>query len=225
MTISLGVWVDRSYEGSNRQLQEMKRILESYPTKYIDSILVGNEVLFRQDLTQHELISHIETARAYLKSKNIKIPVGTSEIGAKWNAELASHVDILAANIHPFFGGVPVNMSTKWTYDFLYDQVMVGTAHWDVVPSRILISEVGWPTGGGRIRGSLAGIQELQVLLENWLCYDHVDDIGWYWFEAFDEPWKRHFAASNQQWETQWGLLGPDRKLKDGVKLPNCTFV
>lgn len=114
MTLSLGVWIDKSYKGSRRQMADMKRIVSAYPSKYIDSILIGNEVLFRQDMSQEELISHIESARAFLKLKDIDIPVGTSEIGAKWNAELASHVDVLAANIHPFFGGVPVNVSTKW---------------------------------------------------------------------------------------------------------------
>lgn len=114
MTLSLGVWVDRSYEGSRRQMKDMNRIVTAYPSKYIDSILIGNEVLFRQDMSQEELIAYIESAKSFLKSKNLDIPVGTSEIGAKWNAELASHVDVLAANIHPFFGGVPVNVSTKW---------------------------------------------------------------------------------------------------------------
>lgn len=114
MTISMGVWIDRSYEGSRRQLQEMRRIVKSYPSNYFNSILIGNEVLFRQDMSKDELISHLATTRAFLKSQHIKIPVGTSEIGAKWDADLASHVDVLAANIHPFFGGVPVNVSTKW---------------------------------------------------------------------------------------------------------------
>lgn len=114
MTVSLGVWIDKTEEGSRRQINLMKRIVSTYPAKYIDSIIVGNEVLFREDMTQHQLISHIESVKEFLKSKKIDIPVGTSEIGSKWNAELASHVDVLAANIHPFFGGVPVNISTKW---------------------------------------------------------------------------------------------------------------
>lgn len=223
MTISLGVWVDRTYAGSHRQLMEMRRILDAYPAKYIDSILIGNEVLFRQEMSEHDLISHIETTRAFLKSKDLDIPVGTSEVGAKWNAELASHVDILAANIHPFFGGVPVNVSTKWTYEFLHDQILVNMTEWEVVPSKIVISEVGWPTGGGRILGSVAGVKELQILLEDWLCStEKAENVGWYWFEAFDEPWKEIFSTEEQQWETQWGLLGGDRKLKPGIKLPTC---
>lgn len=106
--------MDRSREGSRHQIQEMRRIVETYPSRYIDAILIGNEALFREELSEEDLISHIAATKAYLKSKNLAIPVGTSEIGVKWSTRLAAHVDILAVNIHPFFGGVPVDVSTKW---------------------------------------------------------------------------------------------------------------
>ncbi len=41
-------------------------------------------------------------------------------------------------------------------------------------------------------------------------------------FEAFDEPWKIRFNKDNQQWEDKWGLMDSGRKLKDGVKIPDC---
>lgn len=114
MTMSLGVWYDLSYEGSTRQMEEMKKIVMRYPSKYIDSIIIGNEGLFRGDYTEDELISKINSIRDFLEDNNIDIPVGTSDIGSKWSKKLAENVDVLAANIHPFFGGVPVQLSTKW---------------------------------------------------------------------------------------------------------------
>jgi hypothetical protein len=41
-------------------------------------------------------------------------------------------------------------------------------------------------------------------------------------FEAFDEPWKIQFNTKGKEWEDQWGLLDVNRKLKDGVKVPDC---
>lgn len=41
-------------------------------------------------------------------------------------------------------------------------------------------------------------------------------------FEAFDEPWKKQFDTDTQKWESKWGLMDADRKLKDGVKIPDC---
>ena len=43
-------------------------------------------------------------------------------------------------------------------------------------------------------------------------------------FEAFDEPWKVIFndAKTGDFWEPHWGLMDANRKLKDGVKIPDC---
>lgn len=223
MTLSLGVWLDRNDEGNNRALEEMKRLVLRYPSKYIDSILVGNEVLFRQDMSEHQLIAHILATRNYLKMHNVEIPVGTSDIGSRWNSRLASVVDVLAANIHPFFGGVPVEESTSWTYQFLYEKVLADIDQWNKVPDQILISEVGWPSGGGRLWGSIAGLSEQQRFLDDWVCSKEASEkIGWYWFEAFDEPWKVIFHEGENKWETQWGLFNSNRKLKDGLTFPTC---
>ena len=42
-------------------------------------------------------------------------------------------------------------------------------------------------------------------------------------FEAFDEPWKAQFDTPGQDWEDHWGLMTPDRKLKDGLTIPDCN--
>lgn len=41
-------------------------------------------------------------------------------------------------------------------------------------------------------------------------------------FEAFDEPWKISLNTEGRQWEDKWGLMDIDRKLKPGVKIPDC---
>lgn len=41
-------------------------------------------------------------------------------------------------------------------------------------------------------------------------------------FEAFDEPWKVQFNTEDRQWEDKWGLMDIDRKLKPGLKIPDC---
>jgi len=41
-------------------------------------------------------------------------------------------------------------------------------------------------------------------------------------FEAFDEPWKVSFNTPGQEWEDKWGLMDPARKLKPGLKIPDC---
>ena len=45
---------------------------------------------------------------------------------------------------------------------------------------------------------------------------------SWDRFEAFDEPWKVIFNTDDEQWEDKWGLMDVNRKMKNGVSIPDC---
>lgn len=217
MTVTLGVWVSSRLDMSLRQLSDMRTIVRQFPHKMLDSILVGNEVLFRNELSLSELTAYVEYVRNYLESQGIyDVPVGTSDIGSKLSLDLLDKIQVFGANIHPFFGGVKVEESTKWTYDFLANQIAVEVPYSSNVS--YIISEVGWPTAGGSIQGAKPGVEELQTFLDSWICQNIDSGIGWYWFEAFDQPWKKLFE---EEWESNWGLFTPDRQLKD-IVLPTC---
>lgn len=220
MKLTLGLWISPMLEVSLRQIEDMKRILHTYPHSLIDSIIVGNELLFRNEMSQDQLIEYIDYVRDYLHSEGIyDIGVGTSEIGSKWTRNLAQHVDIIAVNIHPFFGGVPVEQSTKWTYDFLQQRIQDDIGP---VSAKFLISEVGWPSAGGNLNGAEAGISQMQQFLDLWVCKNIDSEVGWYWFEAFDEQWKEIYqGVADQRWETHWGLLHENRTLKE-IEIPKC---
>lgn len=219
MTISLGIWITGSPDVSLRQIDVAREVLTKYPSRYFNSVLLGNEALFRREVEEHQLVGYIDYFKDFMRSRNLThIPIGTSEIGSLWTNSLAKHVDILAANIHPFFGGVPVKESTKWTYDFLFRHVVESVSPYD---GQLMISEVGWPSGGGNFQGAKAGLDELQTFLDTWLCTNKDSDVGWYWFEAYDASWKAQWNTPQSEWETQWGLLTDDRSLKD-IVLPDC---
>ena len=71
VTVFIGVWVDTNSTTLNRQLKAMYDILKKYPPTLIEGIAVGNEVLFRQDLTETQLISLIREVRTNVTSMNL----------------------------------------------------------------------------------------------------------------------------------------------------------
>lgn len=217
MTISMGVWLDRFSEVTVRQLANMRRILKqcehNLNTQLLfNSIILGHEVLFREDFSDRELIGFIDYVKQYLERKGINIPVGTSEVAFKWSPGLASHVDIMAVNIQPFFGGAHVNQSLTWTYDYILEEIS---------PKRIskktdiILSEIGWPSGGESVQSAHPGVKELQIFLNKWACANHNNnsDIGWYWHQAFDDA----------KGKRDWGILHSNtNKLKFNISLPQC---
>jgi len=227
--IWLGVWQDKNETTNARQLEQMWDILDQYGDSYFKGIIVANEILFRQEMDITTLGNLLEKVRADLKKRGMSLPVATSDLGDKWTETLASQSDAIMANIHPFFAGEPAKSAAAWTMSF-WNNKMSSFVKSD--KSMNIISETGWPSAGGMSCGNeyetdcpdraVAGIDEMNVFMEDWVCGALANGTEYLWFEAFDEPWKWYFNTEGRAWETEWGLMTVDRKLKDGLKIPDC---
>ena len=100
------VWIEANSTTNSRQHAQMYDMLAKYGTSQIAGIFVGNEVIFRKDMTVTQLVSEITAFKANVTQlyPNANLQVGTSDIGSSWTAPLAQAVDIVGSNIHPFFG-------------------------------------------------------------------------------------------------------------------------
>ncbi|KAF3939694.1 hypothetical protein ABW19_dt0206353 [Dactylella cylindrospora] len=125
------------------------------------------------------------------------------------------------ANVHPFFAGVTVEDAPGWTWEFTENND-VAIARQTTRNPNVIVSEVGWPSGGGTLLGSVAGIDEMNQFLQSYVCEANKNGTEYFWFVPFDEPWKEKFNEPGKEWETQWGLMDVNRNLKDGVVIPDC---
>ncbi|OJD21388.1 hypothetical protein ACJ73_07272 [Blastomyces percursus] len=238
MKIWLGVWIDNNATTNDRQIEQLYKIVKDTKDKSVfKGVIVGNEVLFRGKnsnspfTTITALAKYIQDVKSQLKSMGADMPVTTSDLGDNWTPELARVADVVMANVHPFFAGVTVDEAASWTWSF-WQQQNVPLTQGTRKPQ--IISEVGWPTGGGnncspnpcptKTAGSIAGVKELNKFMESWVCQSLDNGTDYFWFEAFDEPWKVSFNEPElgKEWEDKWGLMDPGRKLKAGVRIPDC---
>ncbi|KAK6203491.1 glycoside hydrolase superfamily [Scheffersomyces amazonensis] len=220
MTLSMGIWIGGNDTINRNQIDEMKKVVRKYPSEMFEGIFIGNEVLFREDKSTEELLDYIRETKSYLRSIGFrKVPVGTSEIGSLLNKDLFEECDILGANIHPFFAGNSVEGASNWTIEFLEYQM----EPLNYKNKTIIITEVGWPTDGGNFHKSTANIPNFKYFLSDYICKMKNVNYGWYYFEAFDEPWKEIFYEGKNKWETEWGLFKSDRSDKiDLRKVGSC---
>ncbi|GAM85363.1 hypothetical protein ANO11243_033700 [Dothideomycetidae sp. 11243] len=236
MKVWLGVWIGNNQTVNDRQLSQMYEILKTYPVEHFEGVIVGNEVLFRQDQTEAGLIQILNEVKANFTNLGIKLSVSTSDLGSSWNQQLAAASDHVMGNIHPFFAGVPADGAAAWTWVYWQGNDVAiapeSASSTGSVP-RNIISETGWPSAGGNdcgtndtcsssTVGSVAGISEMNTFMDQWVCQANANGTMYFWFEAFDEPWKVIFDTPGEEWEDKWGLLTADRKLKDGLVIPNC---
>ncbi|KAI1407904.1 glycoside hydrolase family 17 protein [Hypoxylon sp. FL1857] len=227
--IWLGVWQDNNDTTNERQLSRMWNILDEYGADPFKGLIIGNEILFRKQMTADELGKLLDSVRSNLTSHNWNLPVATSDLGDNWDSQLAEISDYIMGNVHPFFAGVNAKEAASWTWSFWHNKA---AAFFKADNEKNVISEIGWPTKGGTDcgddsvtdcpNGSVAGIDELNTLMENWVCQALENGTNYFWFEMFDEPWKISFDTPGKEWEDQWGLMDVNRNLKDGVKVPDC---
>ncbi|KAL4896087.1 glycoside hydrolase superfamily [Aspergillus ambiguus] len=235
MKLWLGVWIDTNKTTCERQLNQLYDVLDKTKDHSIfKGAIIGNEALYRAGSSIAEaektLISYMTDVRNHFKKNNINLPIATSDLGDNWNAQLVKASDAVMSNVHPFFAGVSVDIAASWTWDFWNSHDLALTKGTD---KKQIISEVGWPSAGGNdcgdggncpndSAGSVAGIDEMNQFMSDWVCQALENGTDYFWFEAFDEPWKVIYNTKNENWEDKWGLMDSARNLKKGLTIPDC---
>ncbi|KAJ5958468.1 Glycoside hydrolase superfamily [Penicillium vulpinum] len=235
MKLWLGVWIDSNITSTERQIKHLYKLLDdTKDTSIYKGVIVGNEALFRagdsKASAQTTLISYIKDVTSEVKKRNLDLSIATSDLGDNWNAELVEEVDVVMSNVHPFFAGVNVTAAVAWTWNFWQSHDVILT---EGTNKKQIISEVGWPSDGGKdcgdskvcddeTPGSVASIENMNTFMADWICPALENGTDYFWFEAFDEPWKIQFNTPGKEWEDKWGLMDPGRKLKKGLKIPDC---
>jgi exo-beta-1,3-glucanase (GH17 family) len=191
MKIWLGVWLGNNDTTNTRQVNQMWQILEKSGTKYMKGVVVGNEVLYRQDLTPTQLGTYLSTTKANMTKNGYNLTVATSDLGDNWTADLAKEVDVVMSNIHPFFGGVNINQAAAWTWNFWQSHDVPVTA--GMTGKKQIISEFGWPSAGGNdcgtlttacpdaTSGAVANIANMNTLMNTWVCQALANGTDYFW--------------------------------------------
>ncbi|KAJ6260654.1 Glucan endo-1,3-beta-glucosidase [Drechslerella dactyloides] len=222
MKVWLGVYIDGNQTTNARQFSQMYDILDKYGQDPFIGVVIGNEALFSQYITESGLIQLLTQVRTNFTTLGYtSLNITTSDLGSAWTSTLAQAVDTVMANVHPFFAGVTVDDAPGWTNDFFVKNDVAVAKATTRLPNAI-VSEVGWPSGGGTYLGSVAGIRQLNQFIEQYVCAANNNGTEYYWFVPFDEPWKERYNTPGKEWETQWGLMDVDRNLKSGVTIPDC---
>lgn len=200
MKVWLGVWIDYSnMTTTNRQIAQMYKILsDAKDVSIFKGAIIGNEVLYRAGNSatiQSDLIQTLTDIRTNFTSLGYRMLVGTSDLGDNWTGELVGASDMVMSNIHPFFAGVSAEAAAPWTLDFweTHDKVLTASGTGTGSSKKQIISETGWPSGGGTDcggatgactsgqAGSVAGAHGMNTFLENWVCSALSNETEYFW--------------------------------------------
>ncbi|WP_288856562.1 glycosyltransferase, partial [uncultured Pseudomonas sp.] len=200
LRVTLGIWISPDLERNEREIQRAIEIANT--SRSVVRVVVGNEALFREEITPEALIVLLDRVRAA-----VKVPVTTSEQWHIWekNPQLAKHVDLIAAHILPFWEYIPMDKAGQYVLDRAKDLKKA-------FPKKpLLLSEVGWPSNGRMRGGNESSPADQAIYLRTLVNKLNRQGYNYFVIEAFDQPWKVSDEGSAGAY---WGVFNAARQQK-----------
>ncbi|WP_124376678.1 glycosyltransferase [Pseudomonas synxantha] len=206
LRVTLGIWISPDLERNEREIQRAIEIANT--SRSVVRVVVGNEALFREEITPEALIVLLDRVRAA-----VKVPVTTSEQWHIWekNPQLAKHVDLIAAHILPFWEYIPMDKASQYVIDRAKDLKKA-------FPKKpLLLSEVGWPSNGRMRGGNESSPADQAIYLRTLVNKLNRQGYNYFVIEAFDQPWKVSDEGSAGAY---WGVFNAARQQKFNFEGP-----
>jgi len=198
----VGAWL-----GENQAIneEEISNVIGIAKEGYADLVAVGNEVLYREDLTEEELLSFI----LQVKSELPGIPVGYVDAYYEFcdRPAITAACDIIFANCYPFWEGCHIDYSLLYMKDMYNRALKAGNG------KKVIITETGWPNTGSAFEDSEPTFNNAIRYFINSQKWSKDDDIDMFYFSSFDEIWK---MSDEGDVGAFWGLWDKEGKLKFG---------
>lgn len=170
---------------------------------YVDVAAVGNEVMYRGDLTEEELLEFIYIAKRKIKD----VPVGYVDAYYEFRErpDITNACDVILANCYPFWEGCDQDYSLLYMKDMYNQALRAGNG------KKVIITETGWPDKGTNLEGAFPSEENAIKYFINTQKWSMEEDIEIFYFSSFDESWK---VGSEGDVGAFWGIWDKDEQLK-----------
>ncbi len=198
----VGAWLGDDFEKNE---QEIEGLIQLAKEGCVDIAAVGNEVLYRKDLTEQQLLDYIYRVKNALK--DFDIPVGYVDAYYEFShrPEITEACDVILSNCYPYWEGCSLEHSLA------HMQQMFGQASAAANGKKVIITETGWPSQGSSLGGAHSSAENTMKYFINTQAWSTKDDIDVFYFSSFDESWK---VGSEGDVGAYWGLWDKHEKLK-----------
>lgn len=196
----VGAWL-----GEDNQLNEaeIEGLIELTKEGLVDIAAVGNEVMYRGDLTEGELIDYMQRVKKEIPNTPVGYVDAYYEFTDKPN--ITENCDVILANCYPYWEGCSIEYSLVYMKQMYYQAMAAGNG------KKVIITETGWPSQGANLEGAYPGYENALKYFINAQNWSKEDNIEMFYFSAFDESWK---ISAEGDVGAYWGIWDKDEKLK-----------
>ena len=216
LSVAAGAWLGPDLEINEQEIACAITVANRYSN--VDSVIVGNEVLLRGDLTETQLITYINRVK-----EEVDVPVTTAEIWSilRDHPAVINAVDYLLVHIYSWWDcwyGMSIDDTARYVVDIYKD------IQQEYPNKRVVIGETGWPSAGQPQGCAIPSLEKQCEFYTEFLRLAIQENVEFYYFDAFDEPWKVEEPGGVGK---HWGLNYGDRSTKykiQGVLLPEWVL-
>ncbi|MDT0558459.1 glycosyl hydrolase family 17 protein [Ichthyenterobacterium sp. W332] len=196
----VGAWLGDDLEINDN---EIKGLVELSNKGYVDVAAVGNEVMYRGDLTEEELINYIIRA----KNEIHNVPIGYVDAYYEFSDRpaITEICDVILANCYPFWEGCDQDYSLLYMKDMYHRAKRAGNG------KRVIITETGWPNEGTNLEGAFPSEANALKYFINAQRWSKEEGIEMFYFSSFDESWK---VGAEGDVGAFWGIWDKNEKIK-----------
>ncbi|MDB4439130.1 glycosyl hydrolase family 17 protein, partial [bacterium] len=196
----VGAWLGKDLELNKK---EIEGLIELSKEGMVDIAAVGNEVMYRGDLTEEELLVYINQFKNALP--DIEVAYVDAYYEFSHRPKVTDACDVLLANCYPYWEGCHIDYALMHAKQMYYQALHAGQG------KKVIITETGWPSQG-------TGLDDAHPSKENALRYflnmqqwSKEENIEMFYFSSFDESWK---VGDEGDVGAYWGIWDKEEKLK-----------
>lgn len=196
----VGAWLGDDAEINKKEIAGLIKLAKE---GHVDIAAVGNEVMYRGDLTEDELLEFMAQVKAAIPNT----PVGYVDAYYEFTnrPKITEACDVILANCYPFWEGCSAE------YSLIYMKEMFNQATKAANGKKVIISETGWPNMGTSFQGAHPSYENAIKYFINTQHWSKEDNIDIFYFSSFDESWK---VGDEGDVGAYWGLWDKNEKLK-----------
>ncbi len=201
---AIGAWLDANRSTNEKEIENLIMCAQAGEA---DLLIVGSEVLLRGDLTEEELLGYIERVKTLASD----LPVAYADVYSVFlkHPRIVEAVDVILVNYYPYWEGIRVEQAVaavnQWHQQIL--EIAQG--------KRVIVSETGWPSAGNTIDQAVPSLENASYYFLNFVSWARANGVDYFYFEAFDEPWKAKYEGPQG---AHWGIWNEDGQLKPGME-------
>ncbi|WP_264521324.1 glycosyl hydrolase family 17 protein [Flavobacterium sp. N1994] len=197
----VGAWLGDDPEVNEKEIEGLIKLSNE---GFVNIAAVGNEVMYRKDLTEEELLEFISRVKKALPES---IPVGYVDAYYEFSIKprITEACDLILTNCYPYWEGCNLEYSLGHMKQMYHQALHAANG------KKVIITETGWPSKGESFKDSHPSEENALRYFLNTQLWSQQDDIAIFYFSSFDESWK---VGAEGEVGAYWGIWDKNEKLK-----------